>query len=152
MALGACLRQLRRTAQHSEAYKTLSNGEFFTLYTLSELEKDAAVHGHVRVSDLAKKMDLSMQAISKMLRSLEGKGYIERVTDPHDRRNTFIVTTAEGTALLESSRQSYARFSREVIDRMGAEDMETFIQLSQRCIQIIEDVTAEFYEKKEEVS
>ena len=149
MALGACLRQLRRTAQHSEAYQALSNGEFFALYTLSELEKDA---DHVRVSGLAKKMDLSLQAISKMLRALEGKGYIKRVTDPDDRRNTFIVITAEGTALLESARESYARFSREVIARMGEQDMKTFIQLSQRCVQIMDEVTAEFYEKKEEVS
>ena len=152
MALGACLRQLRRATQHGEVYQTLSNGEFFTLYSISEMDTDPEMHGHVRVSNLAKRMDLSMQAISKTLRSLEGKGYIKRVTDPHDRRNTFILITADGTALLESARASYARFSREVIARMGQDDMETFIQLSQRCVQIMEDVTAEFYLKKEEVS
>lgn len=152
MALGAVLRQLRRTAQHGEVYQALSNSEFFTLYSISEMDTDPEMHNHVRVSSLAKHMDLSLQAISKMLRSLEGKGYIARVTDPRDRRNTFILITEEGTALLASSRESYSRFSREVIARMGQQDMEQFIQLSQRCIQIMEDVAAEFYQKKEEVS
>ena len=47
-------------------------------------------------SDIAKRLGITAPAVSKMLRSMEEKGYVERRVDEKDRRNTRVSITPDG--------------------------------------------------------
>jgi DNA-binding MarR family transcriptional regulator len=57
----------------------------------------------VRVSDLAKCMDLDSSTVSRHIRHLEENGYLTRTDDPDDRRATRVGLTERGRAILDES-------------------------------------------------
>lgn len=149
MAFLICLRKLRKSSI-SAIFDSLSTAEFFTLTSIRTLKHEQ--QSNVRVSALAERLDTSPQAISKMLRSLEGKGYIKRVTDPANRRNTFVLITEEGDTLLQNAQASIAQFAQLVTQKMGEEDMANFIRLGEKCSQMMNEAATELYGEKEELS
>ncbi len=148
MAFLICLRKLRRS-NVSTMYDSLSTAEFFTLVAARALKYEQS---DVRVSALAERLDSSPQAISKMLRNLEVKGYIRRETDPSNRRNTFVRITEEGDTLLQEAQSSIHQFAQLVTEKMGEEDMACFIRLGEKCSQVMHEAADELYGKKEEAS
>ena len=49
-------------------------------------------NGTIYVSDLAAAVKQPLPAVSRTLRQLEQDGLIERITDPHDRRKTLVLS------------------------------------------------------------
>lgn len=52
-----------------------------------------------RASALARELGVSKQAVGQALKELEKEGYVEKETDPDDRRALRIRTTAQGKAV-----------------------------------------------------
>ncbi|MGH2917284.1 MAG: MarR family transcriptional regulator [Solirubrobacteraceae bacterium] len=65
--------------------------------------------GGVRVTTLAERAGMSRQAITYLIRELEGKGYLERHPDPSDRRATLVHLTERGEAAVRELRDSVRR-------------------------------------------
>jgi DNA-binding MarR family transcriptional regulator len=83
-----------------------------------------APHGNVmqfldnegtRVSDLARRAQITKQSMAELVGHLERHGYVERVPDPDDRRAKLVRPTARG---LELHRVAGA-FITELEDRWG---------------------------------
>lgn len=53
-------------------------------------------NGKITSSELAAKTKTLPPAVSRTLRGLEEKGYVERSVDKKDRRNTYISLTEKG--------------------------------------------------------
>ena len=70
----------------------VSEIEFKTMSAISRISKS----GDVKVSDIARYLELSAPAVSRTMKALEEKEYIERQTDKQDRRNTFVKLTTKG--------------------------------------------------------
>ena len=63
---------------------------------LSTLER-----GGVRMSDIARELGVTRQAVSATVRELEGLCYVERRPDSTDRRAVLIAPSVEGSELLD---------------------------------------------------
>lgn len=78
----------------------------------------------VKVSWLVKKSHVPAPAISRTLRSLEQKGFIERTADKEDRRNTFVSLTEAGAAVNREIDSIMEGFADAVFGNMGEETMQ----------------------------
>ena len=53
----------------------------------------------VRVSELAEQSQMTHQSMSELIAYLEGRGYVERIPDPHDARAKLVCLTPKGHEL-----------------------------------------------------
>ena len=107
--------------------------EFKTMSAISRISKS----GDVKVSDIARYLELSAPAVSRTMKSLEEKEYIERHTDKQDRRNTFVMLTTKGEEQQKTWMKSFEEFSEAIFARLGdeksnklLEDLEAFVKAS----------------------
>jgi DNA-binding MarR family transcriptional regulator len=75
------------------------------------------------VGELAASLGVTQQAASKVTRELEMLGYLERRTDPVDRRVTRLALTEHGCAAVEVARQVRFELERELADAVGPHDL-----------------------------
>lgn len=113
----------------SEYLQGISREEFYMMGTIEEYfeqEKDAE---GMNVSAIAKALDVSSPAVSRMLRGMEQKGYIMKRVSSQNRRNTLVRLTGKGVQAYERARKELDRLLTRVMDYMGQSDMEEFIRL-----------------------
>ena len=116
----------------------MSRLEFMALEALRQ-HLDAHPQGEgMYVSALAGVSDVSMPAVSRALRSLEAKGWIERHVDRADRRNTYISLTPIGEAARADARERFLAFMGQVFDEMGEDNIRALLSLQERFIRIAE--------------
>lgn len=111
----------------------VSEIEFKTMSAISRISKS----GDVKVSDIARYLELSAPAVSRTMKALEEKEYIERQTDKQDRRNTFVMLTTKGEEQQKTWMKSFEEFSEAIFARLGdeksnqlLEDLEAFVKAS----------------------
>ncbi len=81
--------------------------------------------GAVRVSDLAERARVTQQAMGKMLKEIEGLGYIRRDIDSSDRRAKAIRLTDRGLDLVATALQVTAEVRAEYAKKIGQEELDT---------------------------
>lgn len=69
------------------------------------------------VSELTAKLKAKGPAVSRTLKTLEDKGYIERDVNKADRRNTYVKLTASGEQKQEECEQIMSSFAHAVISK-----------------------------------
>lgn len=111
----------------------VSEIEFKTMSAISRISKS----GDVKVSDIARYLELSAPAVSRTMKALEEKEYIERQTDKQDRRNTFVKLKKKGEEQQKAWMKSFEEFSEAIFARLGdeksnqlLEDLEAFVKAS----------------------
>lgn len=77
----------------------VNRSEFVVLYKALDYSLDNGEN--IAVAEAAKKHGVSVSFISKTLKSLEEKGYIERVSDKNDRRSVRISVTESGKEVVD---------------------------------------------------
>lgn len=75
--------------------------------------------GPILISDLARELDVSRQAVHRLLDSLQGDGLIERHTDGRDRRAQRVHLTDSGRALAADAGRILPQLERELAERIG---------------------------------
>jgi DNA-binding MarR family transcriptional regulator len=89
-------------------------------------------HGHVmqfldddgtRVSVLAQRAQMTKQSMAELVVHLERLGYVERVTDPSDRRAKLVRATPRGRQLYAIAREVVAEIEAEWTKRLGKTKM-----------------------------
>ncbi|MEG0972107.1 MAG: MarR family transcriptional regulator [Lachnospiraceae bacterium] len=116
----------------------LKKGEFGILSMIEHFEQQTGTE-NVCASDLANQLDLMPPAVSRTLKGLEEKGYVERLTDKKDRRNTIIVITQEGLKARDEARNVLHEMMDHIMQTMGEEDIEILIQKLNRFSGLIEE-------------
>ena len=80
------------------------------------------------VSELTAKLKAKGPAVSRTLKTLEDKGYIERDVNKADRRNTYVKMTISGKQKVEEYEQIMSSFAHAVIAKIDRDDMEQMIE------------------------
>jgi DNA-binding MarR family transcriptional regulator len=94
--------------------------EYALLEALAESEQ-----GRLRLSALAARTNASLARLSRVVTSLERKGYVERMPCPADARATNAVLTAAGEQAYVSSRELHADSVRAlVLDALNPADLD----------------------------
>jgi DNA-binding MarR family transcriptional regulator len=80
--------------------------------------------GGVRVTELARYVRVTQQAMGKMLKELERLGYVVRDVDPHDRRAKVIRLTDLGMQYAADSVEASARVRDQYAKQVGGKRLE----------------------------
>ena len=91
----------------------------------NDLDKDKGV----RVSEISNHIHSSKPATSKMLNSLEEKGYVIRIPNVHDRREVYVELTEEGKKIVKEAFNKMYEFTEESLHHMGEENTKELIAL-----------------------
>lgn len=79
------------------------------------------VPGPRRVSELAERLEVTSQAVSKVVRELTELGYVAVADDPDDARARRVALTKRGRAVVEAARRARREVRRELARKLGAE-------------------------------
>ena len=113
-----------------EYIEGLSQGEFAMLSALNITEKKEGGNDELmNVSSLADDLHVSAPAVSRMLTSLEKKGYIKRSIGANNRRITYIKVTGEGREAYRKAEGVLNAIMESTIENMGHDDFSHFIAL-----------------------
>lgn len=135
--------RLKKAWQECIKEKDLHVGEFMTLRSIYKLGQDEKNSLGVKTSDIGESLCMKKPATSKMINNLEDKGYVNRVSDKRDRRITYVNLTEKGIKLFEQHKIKMTNYTNKIIDKMGKEDMETFLILLNKFSDSIEDILDE---------
>lgn len=80
-----------------------------------------------RLTELAKRAEMSKQAMSELVDQCETMGLIERRPDEADRRAKIVAFTARGRRLIELVRNAVSLAERDMLAQIGAKRMENLI-------------------------
>ncbi len=87
---------------------------------------------------IAPALGMEARSLTRMLKSLEEKGWIHRKPDPSDGRSIRIFLTPLGQEKRELSRRAVREFNFQVAERVNPKDMETFFSVLKEISNIIE--------------
>ena len=76
-----------------------------------------------RVSELARRAQITKQSMADLVAHLERHGYVERIADPRDRRAKLVRPTARGREVYAIARKAIAEIDAEWTARLGTQKM-----------------------------
>jgi DNA-binding MarR family transcriptional regulator len=85
--------------------------------------------GGTRVSELARRAQITKQSMAELVSHLERHGYVERVPDPADRRAKLVRATALGDEVYAIAREFVAELEHRLVRRLGAERVHELREL-----------------------
>ena len=85
--------------------------------------------GGTSVSELARRAQITKQSMAELVAHLERHGYVERVSDPSDRRARLVRATGRGQKVYAIAREVIAELEREWTERLGATKMRRLRKL-----------------------
>lgn len=88
---------------------------------------------------LGPKMGMEATSLSRILKSMEEKGLIERRPNPNDGRGVLIHLTDFGVENRERSKEKVIRFNEEVRNRLSDKDLKTFFRSMESILEIAID-------------
>ncbi len=124
------------TAKHRVS--AIPRPEFMLLHLIAKSKS-----GAVKISDLALELGVTVPAVSKLLKLLESKRAIGRVSDLTDRRITYIALTGVGRQLYDNALQEMRTTGLSVMERVGEQEFRHFLEEAQRIYAAFEEVLSE---------
>ena len=121
----------------SVLFSEISCGEFMLIAAFLRYEEDHAGK-HITVNELAGLLDVSIPAVSRMLKNLETRGLIVRETDKDCRRNTLVVITDLGLSLFSENEGKIRCLASRILEQFTEEEIDLMLNLSKRAEQTLE--------------
>jgi DNA-binding MarR family transcriptional regulator len=91
----------------------------------------------IRLSELAKRAQLTKQLVNYLVTALEERGYVERVPDPRDGRAKIVRLTERGQQAAQVGNEIIASIERAWAASLGPEDMDELRSLLQRLVGVL---------------
>jgi DNA-binding MarR family transcriptional regulator len=115
----------------------LSKGRFIVLHIIYQATLTEEQPQSVSVSAIAERMQISLPSLSRMLRTLERQGLIERFPDPVDRRNTLVNLTEDGQQLHQHAAAIASEYIDLMTDELGADHLRLLIKELNDCSDVM---------------
>jgi len=88
----------------------------------------------MRMGELAACLDVEAPHVTRQIQRLERAGYVDRVTDPEDRRAQRVRITDEGRATVDAIRAVSRRHMRDALAEWSTEDLRQLAALNHRMV------------------
>ena len=88
---------------------------------------------------IAPLLGLESRSLTRMLKTMEEKGFICRKPDANDKRLVRIFLTEKGKEKKEISRKTVRSFNKAVQEQIPKEDLESFFKTINHINQIVEE-------------
>lgn len=82
-----------------------------------------------RLTDLARRANMTPQAMGELVDELQELGYLTREPDPTDRRAKLIVPTPRGRAAIEAGKQTIVGLETRITEILGEKGHETLREM-----------------------
>jgi len=115
------------------AHEEVTHSTGFVLLNIDRQEGTPA-------TKIAPLMGMEARSLTRMLKSLEEKGWITREADSRDRRKAIIRLTELGKEKRAFSRLAVKEFNRRIQERLSPEQLEVFFG----AIEDVQDVVDEY--------
>lgn len=102
--------------------------------TLSTLDRS----GPRRITDLAAVEGVTQPSMTALVRALERSEFVERLTDPTDKRVVMVAITASGSRYVRARRRAGAEAIALLIDKLPAEELEALATASTALEHLLE--------------
>ena len=116
----SAITRINKLANNGFRKKNMPNREFMFLKTIKYLKNGEGISEYsskgVKASDLSKFLSITKPAISKLINTLEEKGFVERITDKSDRRVVYINITKNGEQILAEETKMFEEFTHRIIN------------------------------------
>lgn len=121
----------------SRMYNTKANefgGTMAIGYTLLNIDKDGTPS-----MKLGPKMGMEPRSLTRMIKSLEEKGWIEKRMDNSDKRMVNIHLTETGKKMRNLSRSSVIKFNKTVQEKINNSELKTCFKVLDEINQLIDN-------------
>lgn len=88
----------------------------------------------LRLGELASRLDVEAPHVSRQIQRLEKAGYVERVSDPDDRRAQLVRPTASGRRAVEAIREVLREWMSDALADWTPEDLKALAVLNHRMV------------------
>jgi DNA-binding MarR family transcriptional regulator len=119
--------QFRRLGPPKGSRHGIKTGEFFLLATLINSIPSGA--NGLKASELSGRLQVTPAAVTHLINDLEKAGYVERVSDPSDRRIVLIRPTEAGLKMMEIANVQFLETLKGLVEFLGEDDSREFIRL-----------------------
>lgn len=140
------MNKFRLLGQKYKHFRELSQAEFCMLMTIGQtvmikkkenIENKAAAG--ITTTEIVNILGTSLSAASKLLRSIEKKGYIKREACHKDRRLTYIFLSEKGKDVLKDQKAKVDELMNSIIEKMGRENMMQLRDLTAQVYEIMKE-------------
>jgi DNA-binding MarR family transcriptional regulator len=95
------------------------------------------ISGPMAIGQIAARLEVTQQAVSKTVAELERLGYVERRADPGDARVRLIALTDAGRQVIEDYRQITRQVHDELVTALGVDRVEDLRALMAASLEAI---------------
>ncbi len=135
-----------RKLHMSSIFPHMNHSEFATMVGISRLSKMCFKTGEqVKVSMLVEELNVNSTAVSRSLKILEEKGYIERIVSKKDRRITYVKLTDAGAEELMKAEKKMDEFAEAVLSNL---EEGSLAQLTEIMNQLYNSAVQEINKRK----
>ena len=100
----------------------------------------------VKVSDISDALNIPRPGVTRTVKEMETKGYLQKLSSPDDGRVTFITLTEAGKALSRKYNEHYFNELSSYLDDISEEDADCMIRTIGKFHEIMSE-RREHYEK-----
>jgi DNA-binding MarR family transcriptional regulator len=83
----------------------------------------------LQITEISRMFDIKKSTASGYVDNLEKKGYVKRLKDEANRRNTYVVPTEKGKKWIESNQEVLAEYIRKHMANLSPQEQQQFISL-----------------------
>lgn len=117
-------------------YDSIEKTDFLFLHHIYACEKRSESEKGVYLSELAEKMKLSIADVSKAIKRLQEKGYIDWNMTP-DRERTYVNLTSNAIELMHDEREKMKEIYKMIHTEISKSDMEITIATLKKMNEIV---------------
>jgi DNA-binding MarR family transcriptional regulator len=137
--IGYLLKRLMHQFRHhvDERLRRNSDVSFAHLVTLDQLQQEPGIAG----ARLARRLLVTAQTMTGLLRRLESEGAIERRPDPHNRRADRWYLLPAGLERLNAARNSGAPVMTQMLSLLKPQEVAELRGYLERCVEGLESIS-----------
>lgn len=141
-------RYLMNEGQIRNFFKKMSIPEYIALHIIaSDLEEEEICSGKTYLKNLAGKMRLTIQQISKMVEKLADQGLVLWQHDGDGREGTYVTITETGKKLLCEQQTVLKEYYGNVMKKFGKENLYRLLELMKQLENVMSDEFMSMEEK-----
>ena len=89
----------------------------------------------IKVTDISSMFDIKKSTASGYVDTLEKKGYVERLKDEENRRNTYVVPTEKGIKWIQKNEKVLAQYIEKHMANLTPQEQRQFISLLAKFVE-----------------
>lgn len=93
----------------------------------------------VKISDISDELNLPRPGVTRTVKDMEAKGYLQKFSSDEDGRITFITLTEEGRRLSDKYDRKYYDALSQYLDCISDEDADCTIRTIEKLYEIMQE-------------